>query len=154
MKQLRRDQKPDAQAFDEVRIITVPRFKESELSGDEWRISALTQFYRKGEVVHETDARNIETAIRLIGYHFLEACDNAKGFFAGEGSYCDQEGCKELATTTLEKTHEGCGQCGTVKPTEYSRPYRKFCDRHKQRGDSCLDDQDAIYIDISNEVKP
>ncbi len=41
--------KPDAQAFDEVRIRTVPRWKESGLSGDEWRISATVEFWRKGK---------------------------------------------------------------------------------------------------------
>lgn len=32
--------RPDAQAFDEIRIVTVPRYKQSGLSGDEWRIHA------------------------------------------------------------------------------------------------------------------
>ena len=43
--------KPDAQAFDEVRIVTVPRYKRSDLSGDEWRISAEIQFYRNGVLI-------------------------------------------------------------------------------------------------------
>ncbi len=147
---LRRAQKPDAQAFDEIRITTVPRFKESGLSGDEWRISALTQFMRNGVVVHETGARNIETAVRLLDYHFLEACDNGKGFFAGEGDICDQEGCANPATVSLEQTKEGCGRCGTVKAPEYSRPFRKFCDHHKHRGDSSLDDMDANYKELQS----
>lgn len=41
--------RPDAQAFDEVRITTVPRWKESELSGDEWRISAKMEFLNRDE---------------------------------------------------------------------------------------------------------
>lgn len=41
------DLRPDAQAFDEVRIVTVPRYKQSGLSGDEWRISAAIRLYRK-----------------------------------------------------------------------------------------------------------
>lgn len=44
----RRALRPDAQACDEIRIYTVPRYKTSGLSGDEWRISAVTEFYRKG----------------------------------------------------------------------------------------------------------
>lgn len=146
---LRRAQKPDAQAFDEIRITTVPRFKESGLSGDEWRISASTQFFRNGVVVHETGARNIETAAHLLSYHLLEACDNGKGFFAGESDICDQEGCANPATVSLEIIKEGCGRCGTVKDTEYSRPFRKFCDRHKHRGDSSLDDMDKHYNPIN-----
>jgi hypothetical protein len=49
----RRALRPDAQAFDEVRIVTVPRYKISGLSGDEWRISSHIEFYRKGRKVHE-----------------------------------------------------------------------------------------------------
>jgi len=44
---------PDRQAYDEVRIITVPRYKNSELSGAEWRISAEVQFLHKGVVIFE-----------------------------------------------------------------------------------------------------
>ena len=51
--QIRRALKPDAQAFDEVRITTVPRYKMSGLSGDEWRISGKIQLLRKGKVVAE-----------------------------------------------------------------------------------------------------
>jgi len=49
----RRALRPDAQAFDEVRITTVPRYKMSGLSGDEWRISGKIQLLRKGRVVAE-----------------------------------------------------------------------------------------------------
>lgn len=145
---LRRNQKPDAQAFDEIRIITVPRFKDSELSGSEWRISAQTQFMRNGVVMHKTGARDVETAIRLLNYHFLEACDHGKGYFAGEGDICDQEGCAEPATVYLEQIKTGCGRCGTVKEPEYSRPWRAFCEEHSKRGDSHLDDMDTNYAKL------
>jgi hypothetical protein len=146
---LRRDQKPNAQGFDEIRIVTVPRFKDSGLSGSEWRISTTTQFLRNGVVVHETGARDVETAAHLLSYHLLEAYDHGKGYFAGEGDICDQEGCSNKATVSLEKIKEGCGKCGTVKVPEYSRPFRKFCDAHKRRGDSDLDDQDDCYKPIT-----
>jgi len=142
---LRRALKPDAQAFDEIRIITVPRFKDSEYSGSEWRISARTQFLRNGQVMHETGARNVETACNLLSFHFLQAIDEGKALFAGEGDFCDQEGCAETATVVLEQIKEGCGQCGHTKTPEHSRPYRKFCKRHSHRGDSSLDDSDDCY---------
>jgi len=50
--------RPDANSFDEIRIRTIPRYKTSGLSGDEWRISMVTEFLRKGKVVHETTAKN------------------------------------------------------------------------------------------------
>jgi len=52
--------RPDAQAFDEVRIVTVPRYKTSGMSGDEWRISATIQFMRKGRIVHERGISSVE----------------------------------------------------------------------------------------------
>ncbi len=145
-----RDLKPDAQAFDEIRIVTVPRFKQSGLSGDEWRISAKIQFYRNGVAVHEEHGgRDVQTTVHLLGYYYLNAIDNGKGHYGGEGDFCDQEGCAERATVILEKLKEGCGRCGTVKDAGlYSRPFRKFCERHKRRGDSSLDDNDNNYKQI------
>jgi hypothetical protein len=84
----------------------------------------------------------------------LSACDNGLGYFAGEGDICDQEGCQNTATVTLEQIKEGCSRCGNVKAPEYSRPVRKFCDRHKRRGDSSLDDMDEHYKEIGGESKP
>lgn len=145
MNNFSRDIKPDAQAFDEIRIITVPRFKESELSGSEWRISSRTEFYRKGKPVHEVTHSNIEYACRLLDHDFIMAIEDGKAFYAGEEEYCDQEGCQNKAVIKLEKLKEGCVRCGSVKEPEYSRPYRQFCEQHKNRGDSCLDDMDENY---------
>ncbi len=146
---LRNAIKPDAQAFDEIRIITVPRFKDSELSGSEWRISAKTEFYRKGKLIHEAFSSNIEYACRLLDHEYMRLIDEGKAHFAGEVGVCDQEGCALPATVVLEQIKEGCGKCGSVKTPEYSRPYRKFCDRHKHRGDSSLDDSDDCYKEIT-----
>lgn len=143
----RRALKPDAQAFDEVRIITVPRYKQSEMSGDEWRISASIQFYRKGKLILESGCSSIESAVYLVGARFMEACDNAKGYFAGEGDFCDQEGCSEKSTVTYRVKKE----YSRNRPHEWNRDIddevviRKFCDKHKRRGDSSFDDCDKNY---------
>lgn len=139
-----RDLKPDAQAFDKVVIETVPRWKDSEMSGSEWRISASIKFYRKGELVHETGCSNIEYACYLVGAKHIEACDNAKGYFAGERDICDQEGCAEKATVTYLKKFNYCKN-GHKTENEFSKSYRRFCERHKGRGDCGLDDADSNY---------
>lgn len=55
--------KPDAQAFDEIRLKTVERFKDSHYSGSEWRIQVNVEFYRKGElIVTGMLSSNMETA--------------------------------------------------------------------------------------------
>lgn len=148
---MRRALKPDAQAFDEVRIITVPRYKESELSGDEWRISAETQFYRNGVLIHSTTARNIEVATGHVAYHYSEACDNAKGYFAGEGNICDQEGCHNEATVYL-RLLKGYNRDGSLRQLSHDGEYRAFCDRHKVRGDCGLEDADKNYVLITSPL--
>ena len=142
----RRAIKPDAAAFDEIRIVCVPRYKESELSGSEWRVSYHTEFYRNGNLVFRNDVHtSLDFAVHLLSHTYLNAIDNGFAMYAGEGDFCDQEGCKNKATVKLVQTKEGCGRCGNVKEPEFQTPYRLFCDRHKVRGDSSIDDADCNY---------
>ena len=142
----RRALKPDAQAFDEIRITTVPRYKTSGLSGDEWRISAKIEFFRKGNMVHEFSCRNVETACGFLMAEYYRAMDDGKAFFAGENDYCDQEGCSDKATVTYRVKKE----FSRDNPHEWNKPIagitvRKFCARHSRRGDCAFDDADENY---------
>lgn len=137
--------RPDAQAFDEIRIVTVPRFKESELSGDEWRISATVQMFRNGVLVREsTGWKNVDRAANFLSRITAEACDEFGGFFAGEKGKCDQEGCSKEATVFYQKKEDWCGSCGKGQSIR-GLSFRKFCERHKKRGDCGLDDSDDNY---------
>jgi len=145
MNKIWRDTKPDAQAFDEVRITTVPRYKQSDLSGDEWRISAKIELLRNGVVIAERSCRNVETACMFLPGFILEAQDNGKACFAGEDDFCDQEGCVEKATVTYRKKADYC-HAGHKSAIDDGRiTVRRFCDKHKTRGDCGLDDADANY---------
>lgn len=135
--------KPAAQAFDEIRIRTVPRYKTSGLSGDEWRISAVTEFWRKGRKVYEVGRGNIEYACRLLDADYIKATEGALGFFAGEGDVCDQEGCADPATVTYRLKARYCREGHKSEPLGIQ--IRRFCDKHKKRGDCGLDDADANY---------
>jgi hypothetical protein len=135
--------KPDAQGFDEVRIITVPRFKESGLSGDEWRISASIQVFRKGNLIHEQDYRNVETAAAYLPALLGTLNDDGKAFYAGEGDVCDQEGCCAPATVTYKLKAQYCRD--GHKSELFGPTIRKFCERHKHRGDCGLEDSDDNY---------
>jgi hypothetical protein len=137
--------RPDAQAFDEIRIFTVPRFKESELSGDEWRIHAECQFYRKGKLVHTEGCRDTLVAAGLLYSWYVNATDNGKAYYAGDGVTCDQEGCSEPATVRLKRLADYCNDGHKSKVSDVSL-YRHFCEKHKERGDCGLDDADANYI--------
>lgn len=148
--QLRRALRPDAQAFDEVRIVTVPRYKESGLSGDEWRISAKIQFFRKGILCDErTIAHTVEDACAYAAYFHDDAISNGKAFFAGELDTCDQEGCAEKATVTL-KIKQGYTRQGDKRELSSGGEYRRFCKKHRVRGDCGLEDADRNYEEIEN----
>lgn len=142
--------KPDAQPFDKIVITTIPRYKTSGLSGDEWRISSETTFYRKGKIVHTTYNSNVEYACRLLDYDYISAVGSGKGCFAGEDNVCDQEGCENEATVTYKLKHRYCHEGHKTDAIVESLVdrcvlVRKFCDQHKQRGDCGLEDSDTNY---------
>lgn len=150
---LSRALKPDAQAFDEIRILTIPRWKESGLSGDEWRISARIQFWRKGVLVGEASARDTRTAAAHVAFHYDSMTDNGKGFFAGERNVCDQEGCCEKATRYF-KLIKGYNRDGSERhlrgsTINSSGEYRCFCPKHHMRGDCGLEDADKNYVEFN-----
>ena len=145
----RRADRPDSQFVDEIRIVTVPRWKESEMSGDEWRISARIDFYRKGVVVGSKGARDVAMAARLVDYYLLTGRENGEIDTPNTlGQCCDQEGCCEPWTVRY-RLKARYGSDGKVIPVskwmEGVTEYRAFCDKHKDRGDCGLDDADNNY---------
>lgn len=136
--------RPDAQAFDEIRIITVPRYKTSGLSGDEWRIHAEAQFYRKGRLIFSEGCNKMDTACGLLFSWYVKAIDDGKAYFAGDGITCDQEGCHEPATVRYRRLFDYCRDAHKTAVSDVSL-YRHFCEKHKTRGDCALDDADANY---------
>jgi hypothetical protein len=139
--------RPDAQAFDEVRIVTIPRFKQSGLSGDEWRIHAEAQFYRKGELIFSEGCRDVQTACGLAFGWYVKGCDDGKAYFAGDGHTCDQEGCHAPATVKYARQFDYCRD-GHKRDVLETSKYRHFCERHKARGDAAFDDADANYVAV------
>lgn len=136
--------RPDAQAFDEIRIVTIPRYKESGLSGSEWRISAEVQFYRNGNLIHqEGHFRDVETAAKFLAFTHARACDDGHAYFAGEQGFCDQEGCSNKPFVFF-KRKKHYGHCGHEKE-KYGDSVRKFCAEHERRGDGAIDDCDDNY---------
>lgn len=142
--------RPDAQAFDEIRIITVPRYKTSGLSGDEWRISGKTEFYRKGELVHDVWHGNVEYCARLLDADLLHAIDDGRAFYAGIEGKCDQEGCSEPPTVKYRIKKNFCREGHETDPPWITT--RSFCQRHSRRGDCGLDDADINYELVEGDV--
>jgi len=136
--------RPDAQAFDEIRVNTIPRYKESELSGDEWRISARVEFLRNGIVRKTWVCSSVQDAAYLMASNWVEACDNMGGYFSSEEDFCDQEGCSQKATVYLKKKTDCCNH-GHRTNIEWGEHIRQFCENHSTRGDAGLDDGDSNY---------
>ena len=143
---------PDYQAFDEVYITTIPRLKQSGLSGDEWRISARVKLIRKGRLIAEKHFRNVDTAIRYLDYVANVAVAESGACALNHPDYkdlCDQEGCQQKATVFYKMKSDYCNE-GHPKQPFADVIYRQFCERHKYRGDCSRDDCDDNYIPIED----
>lgn len=143
--QLERARPPNGQLFDEVSIRTVPRYKTSQLSGDEWRIRAVVEIKYKGIVLHEQQFQNAQDAAL-----FLSSCVNnvqdkfiARDQFMG---FCDQEGCSEMVVNTYKLKDVTCNRCDQVLQHFEMNKCRRFCENHSRRGNCGIGDADSNYI--------
>ena len=139
---------PDQERFDSVTIEKIERWKESHLSGDEWRFSTVARFFVKGVEVYSRPFRNIELAIACLPA-IMNGCmipdntelwENREKALAGK---CDQPGCCEGAKYIHNLKHQFTD--GVKHDVSKGGHYRKFCKRHKHRGDCALEDADRNY---------
>ena len=148
MKKNPRALKPEAQGFDEIRLVTVPRYKTSGLSGDEWRISVVIQFFRKGRLICEDwCGHKMEDAVAFVAWKYADANG---AFYAGEEDFCDQEGCAKKATVVYRLKKQFCNS-GHEHLAIFDY-IRMFCDEHKTRGDCGLEDADRNYELLQDTV--
>ncbi len=164
------EQIDDDEGVDEVRIKVVPRYKTSGLSGDGWRVSAQTQFLRKGVVLLEGNYNSISTALQHVNWLQRIMCeldldDPESGRFTEEGkkrvteglgavlpTECAQPGCAEkpVSVYQLKKRFcrfRQCEQKDDYRDGESTR--RAFCPRHLDRGDCNLEDSNKNYTVVS-----
>lgn len=151
----------DDEGFDALTIETVERWKESELSGDEYRFSYLTVLWRKGYVVRYASTGKMEWATRRVpsleAFPLSDERDERLLPFKGEWwddergeDLCAQPGCAEVSVVEYRRKKDWCHRCGNAR----DRPYpgwdsrRRFCVRHLGRGDCGLDDADANYVAV------
>jgi len=84
----------DFESFDKITLEVVPRYKESELSGDEWRQHVRIQFWFKGHVVHEAGYSRMRDALMLLGSEWLKAQEPIPmSVIEIENDACDQPSC-------------------------------------------------------------
>lgn len=137
------------ESFDRITIETSPRWKESELSGDEWRFSAHVVFYLKGVVVHEEAYSDIATAAAYLpsllagGLTNNDAVWNARQ--AALAGKCDNPGCPKPAEFIHHLKERYIGNEAVKRPVRDGGEHRRFCGDHRHRGDCALDDADRNY---------
>ena len=146
---LRHVDHPDDERFDSVTIDCVERWKESDLSGDEWRFEYRVRFYRKGHVIIERSFSRMHQALAYLPS--LPMSTGGKDFNTAawklSQQLCDQPGCSsEPVVFYLRKRRYSTG--GYELKREGGDEYRQFCARHKNRGDCALDDAEQNYDEI------
>lgn len=147
----------DDEWIDEVRIVTVPRYKTSGMSGDEWRFSAKVQFLRKGIVLYERAFGKIHYAIDFLPALQHEYADQGLGDQDVEGAkidfdkFCFNPGCREDGVVEYELLDEYISPYGIKQEKKKWRTSvrRRFCEKHAKRGDCALEDADRNYRLVS-----
>ena len=98
--------------IDEVRIINVPRYKTSGMSGDEWRFSYCVQLMRKGTVLFERSFIKLHYAIDFLPAIQHEYSDKGTGSNDADGNavdfdkFCFNPGCKDDGVVEYELIDE------------------------------------------------
>lgn len=140
----------DDEYVDEVRIRLVPRFKSSNLSGDEWRVSAEIQFLRKGKVLWSRRVHALSDAVAGAPWWLKTWGETDERVLLTpdeERAVCQQPGCSEPATHVYRlKEYQVSKSEGDMKAFRDFQPrHIWFCDRHAHRGDCDLEDCDDNY---------
>lgn len=147
----------DDEWFDEVRIVTVPRYKTSGMSGDEWRFSACVQLWRKGHLLFERSFSKLHYAMDFLPAIQHEYSDTGMGDQDAEGNkvdfdrYCFNPGCRADGVVEYELIDEYISPYGIKREKQSWRSSvrRRFCEEHAKRGDCALEDADRNYRLIS-----
>jgi hypothetical protein len=144
---------PEQGRFDRIEIDTYPRWKESQLSGDEWRFSVAIRFFVKGVEIHSQTFRDIETAIKCLpalhmGIGLTNEDEMWKRREEALRGKCDNPGCCRPAQF-IHHLKARYTNSGHKYPVSTGGSHRRFCEMHKHRGDCALEDADSNY-----EVEP
>lgn len=141
---------PKFEAFDQIDLAVIPRYKESISSGDEWRTSVRALFSFKGNLVHEQTYSSMQQAINGVGHEWaLNQSPIPTRVLEIEVTRCDQPGCPNLAIPKLKHIREQFSSQGDkLDPSDqYGSYYRRFCKVHTKRGDCSREDCDNNYVE-------
>lgn len=154
-KTLRHKRHPDSGWYDRVEVEVVPRYKTSGMSGDEWRTSVRLRWYFKGLLVgEERFGRDIKEALSYIPHVIAVAGDSGASneWLKHEAQKCDQPGCSEDAVEKfkLRRHTSERGEFLDEGENQDRASYRKFCEKHRTRGDCSREDADSNYESLGS----
>lgn len=88
--------------FDEINMRTVPRYKTSGLSGNEWRQGVDIDIIRKGHVLYTKRVRDLETAAAWLSWGLIIVREEEDISFPENEKFCSQPSCCELANVVYK----------------------------------------------------
>lgn len=140
------DAHEDDCGFDQVIVESEPRWKESELSGDEWRWNHIAKVFRKGRVLaFEGGSDQFEATVRL-----LPTLQTIRGWRFLSVDECAQPGCAKEPDVMLRIIRQWTKD-GT-KSSVRDNYVRAFCRDHLHRGDAGLNDNDDNYEKLGMRI--
>jgi hypothetical protein len=153
-------QHPDDELVDRVEMKIVPRFKQSGMSGDEWRTSGQTRMFHKGMLLYERAyltladaAKHLPWLVTVVGEELLFSDDTElnkrhDALVDSKGKKCMQAGCSKDATHVFQINELFSERGHKLDATENERfvSLRAFCDEHAERGDCDREDCDDNYL--------
>lgn len=144
--------------FDGVHIALQPRFKTSEVSGDEWRFSWRVWLVRKGVMLTELEyghgsdgTRDLERVLMWVAASLAKqrTDEEVANYHLATDGKCANPGCTKEGVVLYKRIKHGCGHCGHREPCTHSWEHHiRFCMDHAIRGDASLDDSDDNYEQI------
>jgi hypothetical protein len=140
----------DDEYFDEITIRTMPRWKTSGLSGDEWRVSASVTVKRKGHTILETSFNKIRSAAAFLPSLLLTMFEQDAAQRIPDDvdhALCFQPGCSNPAVSVYRLKQDYCARGEPHKL--HSETRLAFCRTHLERGDCGLKDSDSNYEVVS-----
>lgn len=147
---------PEWETYDEITMGVEERWKTSGLSGDEWRYSVSINFLFKGILIKSEYARDINAAIKLLGWYHIGGKDEFKGIpdavLEKEKTACDNIGCAADATKWFALRRETSDRGEWLEPSGTMVMYRQFCEKHQHRGNCSREDNDKNYVLITRIV--
>lgn len=143
----------DWEKFDEVSIRKVSFVRESGAikAAWNWRSEVLLELKNKGMVMEIHRFPDMTTAVAATSYLHSFSTTKQPDRVA---SLCDQVGCQEMAVVTLrlKQQYKKCCQ-GEMQTPEYWIPVRRFCKKHKDRGNKGVEDVESNYEELAEETQ-